>query len=229
MKNSFLINSAALAALIMAGALLSGKVEINLQHHAHLPTEFSNKSTIEVTTPRGIFDNWFNTHRVIHIRTSSEFKGTDTVKDIAKILQEADSNDIVIFHIVGVGGQVDTVMYLINNIKASKAKVIMSVEGPSYSGHAYLATVGDELIMMTNSYLMFHTSSGYGTDCSKATGYDRTVPNTEHCQDFMDNHLYLANKMIDGIKILTPYEKERIKTGHDVYITADDYNKNRKR
>jgi len=226
MKSSILANSVAVAAIIMASVLLSGKAEINLQHHMNLPAEFSNKSTIEITHNRHFFDSWFNTgSKQIDIRLSNEIKGTDTVKDIARVLQEATEKDTVIFHIVGIGGEVDTVMYLINNIKTTKAHTIMIVEGPSYSGHAYIAASGDELHMMPYSFLMYHTSSGYGTDCSKKTGTDRTVPNSEHCQAFMDTHLFEVNSYLDSIYFLTRLEKIYIETGHDVYITAEEYHK----
>lgn len=221
MKSSILANSVAVAAIIMASVLLSGKAEINLQHHMNLPAEFTNKNTIEVT-----YKNFLHIGgRQIDIRLSNEIKGPDSVKDIARVLQEAKSNDTVIVHIVGVGGQVDTVMYLINNIKSTKAHTIMSVEGPSYSGHAYIAAAGDELHMMPYSFLMYHTSSGYGTDCSKQKGKDRTVPNSEHCQAFMDTHLSEVNNYLDSIYFLMPLEKIAIKTGHDIYITSEEYSK----
>jgi hypothetical protein len=226
MKSSILANSVAVAAIIMASVLLSGKAEINLQHHMNLPAEMSNKNTIEVTHPRHFFNDWFGIGGAqIDIRLSNEIKGTDTVKDIGRVLQEAKEGDTVIIHIVGVGGQVDTVMYLINNIKATKAHTIMMVEGPSYSGHAYIAAAGNELHMLPYSFLMYHTSSGYGTDCSKQKGTDRTVPNSEHCQAFMDTHLYEVKSYLDSIFFLTKFEKLYIQTGHDVYITAEEYHK----
>lgn len=217
---SILANSAAIAAIIMALVLLSGKAEINLQHHLNLPAELANKSTIEVVYP-----HFFSTRKVVHIRVSSEFKGTDTVKDIARALQEAQSKDTVVFHIVGVGGRVDTVMYLISSVRATLAHTIMIVEGPSYSGHAYLAAAGDELHILSYGFLMYHTSSGYGEKCKKEKGNDRTVPNSEHCLAFMSNHLKEVNRYLNSISFLTEQEKVRIETGHDVYITAAEYHK----
>lgn len=221
MTRSLLINSVAVAAFIIGLVLLSGKAEINLQHHLNLPTEFSNRSTVE-----SHYKNIFHVGgKIIHIRLSNQIKGPDSVKDIARELQEATKNDTVIIHVVGIGGEVNTTLYLINNIKATKAHTIMVVEGPSYSGHAYIAAAGNELHMLPYSFLMYHTSSGYGFDCSKEKGMDRTVPNSEHCQAHLDTHMATVNSYLDSINFLTVLEKLLIQTGHDVYITAEEYNK----
>lgn len=225
MKSTLVANSVAVAAIIMATVLLSGKAEINLQHHLNLPAELANKNTIEVTTPRGFWDNPFNNHRVIHVRLNSEIKNREQLRDVTRVLQEADSNDTVIFHIAGNGGEVDSWLYLFNNIKNTKAHTVSIVESPSYSGHAYLAAQTDELYVQGYSYLMFHTSSAYGHDCAKEKGKDRTVPNSEHCAAMLKNHLYETDKMIESVYFLTENEKKRLKTGHDIYVTAEEYSK----
>ncbi len=225
MKSKVIVSSVVVAAAIMASALLSGKIEINLQHHLSLPAEFSNKAAIEVTEKRSFFADYFNPERVIHVRVGAEFKGIDSVREIGRILQDADENDTVIFHIAGNGGEVDTVMYLISNVKASKARTVMIVEGPSYSGHAYLAAAGDELRVLQYGFMMFHTSSAYGKDCSKEKGFDRTVPNKIHCQAFLDNHLKETTAFLNTVTFLTTLEKELIESGYDVYITSQEYHK----
>lgn len=166
----------------------------------------------------------FPTHKIYEITLGDEIKDQDPiVKEAIKVLQHANSGDTVIFHISGYGGDLQTAIWLINNIKITKAHTIMSVEGPSYSAHAYIAASGNELKIAPYTYLMFHTSSGYGIDCSVQTGTDRTVSNVEHCEAMLKYHLGLTNQYIDSISFLTPAEKDRIETGHDVYITSGDY------
>jgi ATP-dependent protease ClpP protease subunit len=211
------IHPAIVAALIMGTVLISGQGQMNIVHHEVLPQVLAEQQII--TIKRGLF-----TDRV-DIRLPSEIKGHESVRAVIKVLQEATTGDVIVFHLAGFGGEVETVFDLINNVHASKAHVIMSVEAPVYSGHAYLAVNGDELIMLPYSSLMFHTSSALGTDCTLETGTDRTVSNVEHCQSYLNNHFYLINKAIILAPVLTPLEKGQIISGHDVYITADEYNK----
>jgi ATP-dependent protease ClpP protease subunit len=211
-------------ALIAAITLSSGLVEVNLEHHTNLPPEFSNKTSI--TQHRVV--GWNGTDlcsTVSDIRLRKELKDTDSINDILKVLQEAQAGDVINFHLAGVGGQVDTFILLRNSVQQSKAHVRMIVEAPVYSAHAFLSVSGNELIMMPNTYLMFHTSSGYGVDCTKQTGEDRAVSNAEHCQSFLNTHLANFEQIIDSINLLTLDEKIAIKTGHDVYITDSEYNR----
>lgn len=211
-------------AILMLCALVLGLPTINFQHHLNLPDLDKNKITVvEIVN----FDYPY-LHKIIDIRLKSEIKGEDTQRDVYKILAEAQTGDTITFHLAGYGGDGFTMFELINNIKASKAIVSMIVEAPVFSAHAYLATAGQFLTMEPYSFLMFHTLSSYGTDCSKETGTDRTVSNVEHCQALQDTLNNISIKLIANTPILTLDEKLRILTGHDVYITADQYNERKK-
>jgi ATP-dependent protease ClpP protease subunit len=212
-----------LAALIMGSVLLSGFSTVNMVHHEVLPQVFAEQQIVTINPREGLYR--LVGAKIIDIRIKSIIEEQDTVRAIVKALQEASRFDVVKFHIAGVGGEVDTVLNLINNVKATKAHVIMIVEAPSYSGHAYLALFGDELIMRPYSSLMFHTSSLYGYDCSQETGIDRTVLNSEHCQALYDAHIYLMNELIKSAPYLTLEQKISIMTGHDVFIQSDEFNK----
>lgn len=153
----------------------------------------------------------------------SQIGDPNTVEDIVNIYSTAKSGDTIIAHVSGPGGSVDTVFMIVNAIKTSKAHTIMIVEAPSYSGDAYIATQGNELFMKPYTYLMFHTSSALDIDCDSLIGLDRGVPLSEHCKVFKTTHLYEIDKLLDSISILTTAEKAYLKTGHDVYITSDEY------
>jgi ATP-dependent protease ClpP protease subunit len=212
------------SALLVSSVLLSGHIAININHHISLPSELSSMDTVTVTDHRLAYALGQSEYRqVVDIRLGDVIRDEFLYKDVTKALQEASNKDEVIFHIAGYGGEVDTVFELINNVKETKAHTVMIVEAPSYSGHAYLATAGNELRMLPYTFLMFHTSSGYGQDCNQATGTDRTVSNVEHCMAFMKTHLYEVNTYLNSVTFLTANEKYQLSIGHDVYITSTEY------
>jgi ATP-dependent protease ClpP protease subunit len=208
------VSGIVIVGIIIASVLISGKVDLHFNHHLSLPKV--NQHLIKTT---GLI------FKTTHIHVSNEFRNTDSVREIVKVLQEANKTDTIIFHIAGIGGEVETVQYIINNVKESEAYIIMIVEAPSYSAHAYLAASGDKLKMLPGTYLMFHTSSAYGQDCKKYTGQDRKVSNMEHCERFMKAHLTLLHQFLKSISFLTLAEKQEITSGHSVYISAAEYNK----
>src|SRR6266404_6650555 len=92
-------------------------------------------------------NNVSTANNVTNIRLDDEILGINSYKDVAQKLQDAKTGDVIIFHLAGYGGDVEGTMDLINNIQQSNAYVIMSVEAPVFSGHAYLAISGNELRM----------------------------------------------------------------------------------
>lgn len=149
---------------------------------------------------------------------TDEFKKDFAFRDVIEVLDKATKRDKVIFHIAGVGGEVDTVLLVINHVKTTAAHTVMIVEAPSYSGHAYLALSGDELFMTPYSYLMMHTSSGYGYNCDQEQGTDRGETKAATCHIMLDAHLYNTNKVIMDMKYLTYQEKQDIINGKTVIL-----------
>lgn len=196
---------------------------VNFYHHLSLPELDVHKITIHHT---GFL--WLN--KTIDIRLNDEIKGSNSYKDVGQLLEDASSGDIIIFHLAGYGGDGQGLENLVNQLTLTKAYVIMSVEAPVYSAHAYLAVFGNELRMAPFSFLMFHTSSIYGINCSlpnplnenNPTGTDRTVSNQEHCQAMYDTSMKLFAYMLSQISLLTADEKQAISTGHDVYLLSGD-------
>ena len=205
-----------LAAICAALIATSGFVNVNIDHWTHFPTAYSEV----VTKDRGLFSTTY------HINMKNEIKDTDSVKNILKVLQTARSNDKIVFHLAGFGGQVDTVAAIINNANESKAHIETRVEAPVYSGHAFLAALLPNLHVDKYAYLMFHYSSILNQPaCALSDGWDRGVSNVEHCQMFRDAHIKMFNKMLNDCKYLTEEEKINIITGHDVYLHSDDIEK----
>jgi len=212
------MNRVAIVYFLFLIAAVLGLSTINVNHHVNLPQEVTSTSRIHHTT------FWNFAPPFIHVKTdiqmADEIKGPNTVRDINAVLNSADEGDIIVFHLAGYGGSVESVLSIVSNIRSSKAEVIMSVEAPVYSGHAYLAVLGHKLIMADNAYLMFHTSSGYNTDCSKETGVDRNMTNQEHCEAMKAADNILVNRVVLSMQHLTLEEKLSIIDGKDVYLDS---------
>lgn len=208
--------------LIIAFTAMSGLINVNFQHNLHLPPEIAMSDVITSHKEfRGVAP-FYVTHT--DIRMKREIKNTDTIKNICKILQEANDGDTITFHLAGFGGEADSMFLIIDNLKTTKAYVTMSVEAPVYSAHAYLALFGNNLVVARFAYLMFHSSSIIDLDCSKVEGFDRGVPNTEHCAAFKTSQLILQQRLLDDAPVLTEKEKMLILQGNDVYLFDNDVN-----
>lgn len=207
-----------IAALVLWALAIPG---INIYHHLDLP----KLDPYRVTSHYILKSPFPFVHKEYEIRLENEIYSSFYYQDVQAVLQDADKGDIVLFHLHGFGGRVDTVQDLINNIHNTKAYVIMSVEAPVYSGHAYLAVNGNKLIMEKYSYLMFHYSDILNIDCNKDTGTDRGQLKSYHCQIHKNTEMYEDTAMILDMPVLTKQEKNDIFQGKDVYITADEYYK----
>lgn len=157
-----------------------------------------------------------------HADVIMPLENTMQVKEVVKTLREMPEGSKMILHITGEGGSHLPTLYFLNAINNTKADVIASVEGPAYSAHALIACAADGIKMSPYSFLMFHTTSLYGEDCSQFEGkLDRGQDAVEKCEQDKEMLVSVSNQIIDNCSILTAEEKGRIKQGYDVYITAD--------
>lgn len=204
------------SAAVIGSVLISGMVDINIEHHLNLPE--LNKTNI--TKHTGIFNNKYD------IYLTDQIKGMGHYPDVIKTLENAKKGDTVIFHLAGYGGAVDGLINIQSAITFSKANVVMQVEGPVYSGHAYLAlTPGTTLIMAPHTFLMLHFSSILNEDCNAEKGIDRGVSNVEHCQ-VLKNVLINQNiEILSKISILTTEDIISLSQGHDLYLTKEEVEK----
>lgn len=208
--------------LVIAGAALLvailGLATVNIQHHLTIPQELTGRDYVY---PKQFINTTFPfIHTAYSIQYNQETHSLNSIRNVTKVLQEAKKGDTITFHLAGYGGEVETMYDLVNNIRKTKAKVIMEVEAPCYSGHAYLAVYGDELYISDFAYLMFHTSSEYNLDCTKEKGTDRGMINIEHCEALKNQDMRLFTAYIINSKILTSEEQVALMNGQDVYIDS---------
>lgn len=193
---------------------------INVIHHIDLP----KLDPYRITSHMFVTTKYPFIHHQYDIRLENIIYGQSLFyNDIFTVLQQAHHNDVVVFHLAGYGGDGEVMEQLINNVHQSYAHVIMSVEGDVYSAHSYLAVSGNELKMSNYSFMHFHASTILNLNCKDESGVDRGVSNMEHCQTIKNAIMNQELKLIDSIPLLTPYEKVKILTGHDVIISSDDY------
>lgn len=80
--------------------------------------------------------------------------------ELLNTLRTASENDIVFLHLNTAGGNLDSGLQIINNMRASKAHVITVLEARAYSMGALIFLAGDELVVHDNCQLMLHNYSG---------------------------------------------------------------------
>lgn len=220
-----------IGSLVMATVLLSGFATVNINHHLIVPAEVKAFEVVEVRnngldfhTPTALISSIVHPRHTIIIRLNTEIRGLFLSKPIIVALQNATEYDTVIFRLAGMGGLDESALDIINNIHSTKAHTIAIVDAPVYSAHAYIASSTQEMHMAKYSYLMFHSNSALGTDCSKdGDKLDRGVPEKEHCEAFIAMSLSLNFAFLQSIPFLTLEELKSLETGHDVYITPTIY------
>lgn len=212
-----------LAVLITAIVMISGLVRLNIDHKLHLPSEISNPTSI-IKSYTISSQALLGIGTVYDVYLKDEVSSYHQIANIeTEVFHNATKGDLINFHLAGYGGNADVFIRLINLVQNTQANVVMIVEAPIYSGHAYLAAAAKTIVMLPFTFMMFHTTSLYGYDCNQEQGTDRTVSNVDKCKVFYYNNVGLANAYIDTIRFLTSEEKALIKMGHDVYITSYDY------
>ena len=76
-------------------------------------------------------------------------------------LRTAGESDWIFLHLNSSGGDFNTGLQIINNVQASKGRVVTILEARAYSMAALIFLAGDDLVVHDNCQLMFHTYSGY--------------------------------------------------------------------
>lgn len=203
-------------AIVVASVLLSNKAGVNLTHHHNLPQLIQKN---KVYCSGVIFKH-------CSVRLTTEIGPRETYQDVLQLLSDASRFDTITFYLSGNGGQVHSLIQLVNGIKHTKAHTIAVVEGDVYSAHADLAIAMDELVVGRFVNFIFHRSSAYGQHavCDKAKGQqDRMQDLEQKCKDYLEAHLRVDAQLIRVQlgRYLTPDEIERVLDGEDVIINGD--------
>lgn len=89
-----------------------------------------------------------------------ELREPEYYTELFYTLRTAGETDLVYLHLNSSGGDFNTGLQIINNVRASSARVATILEARAYSMAALIFLSGDELIVHDNCQLMFHIYSG---------------------------------------------------------------------
>ena len=96
----------------------------------------------------------------VGLRHSPRRSQRSLLRSTTGTLRTAAETDLIYLHLNSPGGEFDTGLQIINNIRASEAHVVTVLEARAFSMAAFIFLSGDELIVHDNCQLMFHTYSG---------------------------------------------------------------------
>ena len=129
-------------------------------------TLIRSDSQQEVETPEKIvFDGLMRYERQVPVTqvsyyVSGEICEPQCYTELFHTLRTASSTDLIYLHLNSPGGDLDSGLQIINNMRASPARVVTILEARAFSMAALIFLCGDELIVHDNCQLMFHTYSG---------------------------------------------------------------------
>jgi ATP-dependent Clp protease, protease subunit len=101
--------------------------------------------------------------RQISFYLSDVIEQASLYNELFYTLRSAGENDLVYLHLNTSGGDFDTGLQIINNMRASNAHVVTVLEARAYSMGAFIFLAGDEMLVHDNCQLMFHSYSGIFT------------------------------------------------------------------
>lgn len=204
-----------LSAFLIGTLLVLGLPKIHLTHHHKLPSFSGSEELIQCS---GILK------KRCHVRLTTTIGNPERYRAVFEKLDGLRSKDEVIWHLVGNGGQIRTMIQIINVMKSNPARDITIVEGDVYSAHAMIAMSGDEIIIRENTMFLFHHSSAYSETDSICSRYkdqkDRGVSMVKKCKEFIAQHLAKMDTLLIHTLHgkLTRDELIGVLTGEDVII-----------
>lgn len=132
--------------------------------------------------------------------------------DFFRALRDARPTDEVIVHINCYGGEAATAFQIIDNMRASQATILVSIEGACCSAATFVALAGDSWDVMPHSYFMCHAYStvlfGKRQEVNAATDFDKK---------WLDRAM---REIYNGF--LTEDEINLLMEGKDYYFDADE-------
>ena len=98
--------------------------------------------------------------RQISYYISGELQSPMAYAEMLYTLRTASETDVIYLHLNTPGGNFDTGLQIINNMRDSSARVVTVLEARAFSMGALIFLAGDDLYVHDNCQLMFHNYSG---------------------------------------------------------------------
>lgn len=136
-------------------------------------------------------------------------------RDLISLLFNADENDSINIFINSQGGQLNSALAIIEGIKHSNANVTGIIMGECYSAASIIALNCHNVVVLDSANMMIHTAS-FGT-----------AGNTGNVKAYTDFTVKEIEKLLVSTyeHFLTKDEIDKIKTGVEIWLSADDIKK----
>lgn len=136
-------------------------------------------------------------------------------RDLISLLFNADENAVVNIFINSQGGHLNSAMAIIEAIKHSNAMVTGVILGECYSAASMIAMHCHNVVVLDSANMMIHTAT-FGT-----------AGNTSNVKAFTDFTVKEVEKLLMSTYegFLTKEEIDKVKTGVEIWIDAEDIRK----
>lgn len=132
-----------------------------MQRHSTNDHDLEQESVIEATQFKGLIRyEQQSPIRQVSYYLCGEILEPQYYTELFHTLRTAAETDLVYVHLNSSGGDFNTGLQIINNIRASQARVATILEARAFSMAALIFLCGDKLIVHDNCQLMFHIYSG---------------------------------------------------------------------
>lgn len=136
-------------------------------------------------------------------------------RDLISLLFNAGENDTINIFINSAGGHLNSALAIIEGIKHSNANVTGIIMGECYSAASMIALNCHNVVVLDSANMMIHTAS-FGT-----------AGNTGNVKAYTDFTVKEIEKLLVSTydHFLTKDEIDKIKTGVEIWLSADDIKK----
>jgi ATP-dependent protease ClpP protease subunit len=136
-------------------------------------------------------------------------------RDLISLLFNANENDSINIFINSQGGHLNSALAIIEGIKHSNAQVTGIIMGECYSAASMIALNCHNVVVLESANMMIHTAS-FGT-----------AGNTGNVKAYTDFTVKEVEKLLVSTYegFLTSEEIDKIKTGVEIWLSADDISK----
>lgn len=174
----------------------------------------------DLIVPEPVFRGLIRYDRQVPVRQISyylcgEIQESKFYTELFYTLRSASATDLIYLHLNSPGGDFNTGLQIMNNIRASDAQVVTVLEAHAYSMAAMIFLCGDQLVVHDNCQLMFHTYSG-----------NFTGKGNEQQAEVVAVGNWFEKVMSRICKpFLTDSEISKILKGSDIWLDSDEIHK----
>lgn len=166
--------------------------------------------TLPPPTPRSVFQGPYG--QVYYFYLSGYIGDPEEYGEWVQKIRTADESDIVMIFVNSPGGSAATTIQLINAMRSSSAKVMVSVEGECMSAATLILLAADVVEVTDHSIFMIHNFS--------ANAFGKGGEMKDQVNFLQDWSETLMKDLYEGF--LSPTEIQSVLDNRDFWMTADE-------